>query len=293
MALRRISVCGRPVRRTEFYSVFNMSSSTEQLKTKLQRQTEFNRYEAKYLIHPSLVPEIRRFIQPFCVSDPNGRGEFPEYTITTLQLDSNDLNLHNAKENEAVNRFKMRIRTYDVPNCPYFLEVKRKIKGSIVKSRLKVPHDQYGQDLFTGNRCPVFRSKKDALNFHNFIRLRDELDMHPVVFIRYLRESYMGREAYSRVTFDRHLCYRPTRSYTFPAPGDRFRSMDSATSLNSPFSGLVLELKTYSDVPQWMVDMTERFDLARCGFCKYSTAMLQEARFYGMSDADGSKHFRV
>ena len=44
------------------------------------------------------VDGIREFIRPFCVRDPNATGEIPEYTITTLQLDSPDYALYEAKE---------------------------------------------------------------------------------------------------------------------------------------------------------------------------------------------------
>ena len=254
----------------------------KKLKRKLQQQVEFNRHEAKYIIHPSLVPKIREFIRPFVVDDPNGEGDPPEYAVTTLQLDSAALDLHYAKENEAVNRFKMRIRTYDKPGCPYFLEIKRKIKGTIAKSRVMIPHDEYGDDLFTRERKPSLRSKADEMNFQNFLRLRDEMDLKPVAFIRYRRETYMGaNEGYSRLTFDRRMGYRRTNSFDFPKPGDPFRNMDSATALNRPFSGVILELKTYSDAPQWMSELTERFSLGRTGFCKYSTAMRLESLFYG------------
>lgn len=255
---------------------------TKKLKRKLQQQVEFNRHEAKYIIHPSQVPLIRKFIRPFVVDDPNGEGDPPEYTVTTLQLDSAALDLHYAKENEAINRFKMRIRTYDKPGCPYFLEIKRKIKGTIAKSRMMIPYDDYGDDIFNGDRRPTFRSKSDEMTFYNFLRLRDEMDLNPIVFIRYRRETYMGaNEGYSRLTFDRRMCYRRTNSFAFPKPGDRFRSMDSATALNRPYSGVILELKTYSDAPQWMSELTERFSLSRIGFCKYSTAMRLESLFYG------------
>lgn len=262
---------------------------TGKLKRKLQQQVEFNRHEAKYIIHPSLVPKIRHFIRPFCVYDPNGVGDPPEYVITTLQLDSAALDLHYAKENEAINRFKMRIRTYDKPGCPYFFEIKRKIKGTIAKSRVRIPYDQYGPDLFTGDRVPDLRSRNDVATFHEFLRLRDELDLNPTMFIRYRRESYMGaNEPYSRLTFDRRMGYRRSATYTFPAPGDRFRSMDSATALNRPYSGVILELKTYSDAPQWMSELTERFSLSRTGFCKYSTAMRLESLFYGSYYSDAA-----
>lgn len=259
------------------------------LKKKLTRQSEFNRYEAKYVIHPSLVPEIRRFIAPFCVDDPNASGSPPEYTVTTLQLDSARLDLHHAKENEAINRFKIRVRTYDQAESPYFLEIKRKIKGSIAKSRIMIPHGCYGPELFSGDRRPSFRSKTEELTFVNFLRLCGEMNLNPVVFIRYRRESYMGaNESYSRVTFDRCLSYRRTRSYTFPVPDDRFRSMDSATAMNRRYSGVVLELKTFRDAPEWMSELTERFGLSRSGFCKYSNAMNLESLFYGSAGLNGS-----
>lgn len=269
---------------------YRMQNQRGKLKKKLQLQSEFNRHEAKYLIHPSLVPQIREFIRPFCVDDPNGEGTPPEYTVTTLQLDSAALDLHYAKENEAINRFKMRIRSYDKPGCPRFLEIKRKLRGTIAKSRVMIPQDLYGDDLFTRKRTIPFRSKADMMTFHNFLRLRDELDLRPVVFIRYRRESYMGaNEAYSRLTFDRRLSYRRTRSYDFPKPTDRFRSMDSATALNRPYSGVILELKTFRDVPLWMSELTERFSLNRIGFCKYSTAMKLESLFYGSLYSDVSE----
>jgi hypothetical protein len=112
--------------------------------------------------------------------------------------------------------------------------------------------------------------------------LRDELDLRPVAFIRYNRESYIGKNYhYARVTFDRRLCYRKTTGWEFPGPADRWRSMDSAVALNRPFPGVILELKTFSDVPLWMSELTERFDLVRTGFCKYSAAMNRETVFYG------------
>lgn len=269
---------------------FMMQTDTKKLKRKLQQQSEFNRHEAKYIIHPSLVPKIRKFIAPFCVDDPNGEGNPPEYTVTTLQLDSAALDLHYAKENEAINRFKMRIRSYDKPGCPRFLEIKRKLRGTIAKSRVMIPYDQYGDDLFSGQKKIPFRSKDDEMTFHNFLRLRDEMDLRPVVFIRYRRESYMGaNEVYSRLTFDRRMCYRRTRSYCFPKPGDMFRSMDSATALNRAYSGVILEMKTFRDVPEWMSELTERFSLSRIGFCKYSTAMKMESLFYGSAYSDVSE----
>jgi hypothetical protein len=40
-----------------------------------QEQIEFERYEAKYVIPPSLVTPIREFIRPFTIPDRNASGD--------------------------------------------------------------------------------------------------------------------------------------------------------------------------------------------------------------------------
>jgi hypothetical protein len=256
-----------------------------------ERAIQLERYEAKYLIHPSQVEPIREFIRPFCVADANAPGVLPEYVVTTLQLDSPDLALYRAKEEEVINRFKLRVRTYGTDGTrPVFLEVKRKVKGVIVKSRVTLPPDQWSGDVclrvVPGLRL---RSHTEEWNYLDFVRLVRDLDARPVVLIRYHRESYLGRnDRYARLTFDRKLCYRPTREWDL-LPEGRWWSMDSAMAQNRPYSGLILELKTYSDAPLWMVDLTERFDLVRIGFCKYFAAVRLESLFRGCAYSDTSE----
>src|SRR5580698_7887580 len=87
------------------------------------------RYEVKFVVHPSLIPQIREYIRPFCELDENCSGSPPEYSITTLQLDSPTLALHYAKLWDFVDRFKLRVRTYDpIGNFPVFMEVKAKYR---------------------------------------------------------------------------------------------------------------------------------------------------------------------
>ncbi|HBA83497.1 MAG TPA: hypothetical protein DCZ95_05315 [Verrucomicrobia bacterium] len=258
-----------------------------------EAQSELERHEAKYIIEPALVPQIREFISPFCIPDPNADGDPPEYTIVTLQLDSPTLTLHRAKELETVNRFKLRCRTYGMEGtAPVFLEIKRKIKGIIVKSRTVIPRELWEPDLF---RTPVseipFKSRNQRMNFIEFRRLMHRLDARPTMLIRYVRESYLGRyDNYARLTFDRRLCYCPAQGWQLPPQGVRWRTMDSCTAQRRPYSGMILELKTYRDAPEWMVELTERFDLVRVGFCKYSTAMRLESLFSGAEYSDGAEN---
>lgn len=254
---------------------------------------QLDRHEAKYVIPRSLVADIREFIRPFCERDPHCSGDPPEYVITTLQLDSPNMALHHAKNLEAINRFKLRVRTYGDPvgNAPVFMEVKRKIRGTIVKSRTMVPFDAWNEALIKNHRLNLtFKSPKEELGFLEFVRLVKEIGAEPKILIRYTRESYFGKnEHYARVTFDRKLLYLPARSWDGWGRGEKWHPMDSTIAQNKdqPFSGIVLELKTLSDAPQWMIDLVMHFGLVRTGNCKYSTAIWQESVFRGTPELPG------
>jgi len=262
-----------------------------------EAQSEFERYEAKYIIPYRLIPEMREFLRPFCIPDPNATGSPPEYVITTMQLDSPTGALHYARELEALNRFKLRVRTYGTDGtAPVFLEIKRKVKGVVLKSRVMIPREYWGRAIcHRGNpdvREISFRSQHERLAHHEFVRLTELLGARPVVLIRYIRESYLSCAGdYARVTFDRALCYSPVREWAFPKEKQtRWISMDSTMALNRPYPGVILELKTYKNAPLWMVELTERFNLVRIGFCKYSVAVRLESLFQGAEYAQGSEN---
>ena len=244
------------------------------------------RHEAKYLIPLSMVAQIREFIQPFCDPDEHCKGFPPEYVVTTLQLDTPTLALHMAKELEALNRFKLRVRTYGEPgSAPVFAEVKRKFRGCIAKARAVIPYDLWSEDLVKNPLAPIrFSSPKQDAGFLEFRRLVKETLSEPYLLIRYTRESYAGHsDHYSRVTFDRNLLYQPTRSWTGFGRGGRWFQADSslAQTHDLGYSAVVLELKTLPDAPHWMLDLIETFELERTGNCKYSTAVWREAVFRG------------
>ncbi len=243
-----------------------------------------DRYESKYIIPPSLVPKIREFIRPFCIPDPYTKGYPPEYVVTTLQLDTPGLALHYARTNEANARFKLRVRTYGEPGeSAVFVEVKRKFARTIVKSRVKVAFDAWGEHLLRDKRLNLpFKSKSEENGFLDFVRLARETGARPVLLVRYTRESYFGaNDPYARVTFDRRLLYQPTTSWVSWGRGGRWLVMDSsfAQNKNYRFSGIVMEIKTLSDAPHWMMDLIVHFNLEQTGNCKYSSAIWQESVF--------------
>ena len=249
------------------------------------------RYEAKYILTRERVKEVRAFIKPFCKPDPYSHGDPPEYTITTLQLDAPDYALHYAKEREALMRFKLRARTYgEIGSAPVFAEVKAKLEDTIVKTRVAIPFGLWSKELVFGVPLPAcFKNQRQEIDFLQFKRLVWELGARPVALVRYIRESYIGTiDRYARVTFDRKLQYQMTDSWTDFGRGGLWRGMDSAEAqgFGLSFSGVVLEVKTLSYTPVWVMDMVERFQLKRLGNCKYSTALWREGLFRGYPETN-------
>lgn len=242
------------------------------------------RYEAKYVIPREYVAPMREFIRPFCKPDPHTHGNPPEYTITTLQMDDPYYSLHNAKEVEAVNRFKLRVRTYgEIGSAPMFAEVKAKLEDTIVKTRVAIPAAHWNEELLFGLRLPHFlKSDRQMNDFLQFKRLTWELAAEPKALVRYIRESYVGTvDRYARVTFDRKLQYQITDSWTDFGRSGIWRGMDSAEAqgFGLPYSGVILELKALSYMPVWVMDMVEQFQLRKNGNCKYSTAIWRDSFF--------------
>ncbi len=256
-------------------------------------ETQIDRFEMKYLVHSSLVPELRKFITPFVRRDKHTVGDLPSYTATTLQLDSINSTLHYAKQRDANARFKLRIRTYGCDgNTPYFFELKRKIHGQIYKSRAVVAAKDYCKELVTRpTRMVLLNDPSEQMNLLEFIRLTKVIGAIPAIYVRYERECYaaLGKD-YARVTIDRGMRYRPAmNSWVFPLREPKWYRMDSETAQNRDYSGAMLELKCASEVPDWMLECVERFNLVPAGHCKYSTAMNLEALLRGHSFSDGAE----
>ena len=244
------------------------------------RDRPITRHEAKYIVPVDRMAAIRDYIQPFVARDQHGLGEFPQYWVRTLQLDAPNLSLHHAKEREALNRFKLRIRTYGKEGGnPVFFEIKRKLGGTIVKSRASVSWEDYHRELQQSSRRPLhFKDEREAMSHASFLKLQHEIGARPQIMIQYLRESYLGRqETYARITFDTQVAYQPVRGYDFNiVQNRRWRKIDTQAGLGTDYPGFILEVKTEAGMPFWMRNLVQNFDLVRIGFCKYSTAVRME-----------------
>lgn len=251
--------------------------------------TVLDRFEAKYIIPRQLVEPIKNFIEPYCTLDKYCAAAGGRYYINTIQYDSPSLSLHYAKEWRLAHRFKLRVRTYGKPpgEAPVFLEIKRRYFDRIIKSRACIPFDEWKPGILKHNVDDLnLKSVKEREAFREFVRLHDEIGAEAQVLVHYCREAYTGiHDHYARVTFDSKLCYQPVRNEFDWGMNGRFISMDSGMVRRRKDSPLVLEIKCTEQVPTWMIELVQHFDLIRCGNCKYSTAIWMEKLLIGNGDA--------
>lgn len=257
--------------------------------------TQLDRYEAKYIITRDMIEPMKRFIKPYCDYDKHCEAAGGQYRIVTLQLDNPAMSLHGAKEWEATHRFKLRVRTYGIPagNAPVFLEIKRKYYERIIKSRAIIPFEEWKPGIMNRLSSELnLKSVTERETFREFKRLYRELGAEPKVYVLYNREAFSSRfDHYARITFDTKLCYQPVKDmYDWGANG-RFISMDSGMVRNRRESPVVLEVKCTEQVPTWMIELVQEFDLQRVGNCKYSTAIWMENLMTGVGAAPFADEF--
>ena len=249
------------------------------------------RHEFKYVVPASGLSELRDFVAPFCAPDAAASGDPPQYSVTTLQLDTQSKALHYAKERENLNRFKLRARTYGDPgSSPEFLEVKRKLETMILKTRCRLDGGGFNRDFVLGESAPKGLSEKSEKYYWEFVRLVKQLDARPSLLIRYIRESWVGKSNTDyRITFDRRLEYSPCGEWTLEN-NRAWRPMDTGTAFQLPYPPMIVEMKSPKQIPEWMLRVARFFSLQRVGFCKYSTAMRLESLFEGSAYSAASEN---
>ncbi|KAA3614447.1 MAG: VTC domain-containing protein [Planctomycetota bacterium] len=222
-----------------------------------------SRFECKYLIPPQVVPAVRHYLQSFAQPDPYAaRSPGFRYRISSLYLDSSDLQLYGTTVQGIKNRYKLRIRTYDdLPQSPTFFEVKKRTDGAIRKRRAKVPRELGMRFLDSrlrlrpgeGSEIPDFQEFRDHCQ---------RTQAAPLIRVRYWREAYesTGKDPV-RITFDTELMHQITLQ-----PDLR---MHCPGWLTTPIPGTILEIKFTDLCPSWVLELIRTFQLQKQSVAKY------------------------
>ena len=100
---------------------------------KLQAQ----RYELKYLLTEDTAQRIRDYLSSHLEVDEFAQDKPGyQYPVHSLYLDSPGLKTYWETINGTKNRYKLRLRYYDIsPDTPIFFEIKRRMNNCILKQR--------------------------------------------------------------------------------------------------------------------------------------------------------------
>lgn len=240
------------------------------------------RYEKKYIIHPSLVEPISKFASIYCSLDKYSEASDDKfYQVNNLYFDSPQYTFLQNRINEAETRFNLRIRSYgDNPTPPFFCEIKQKRGGYIRKYRGKLESEHWIDDL-TDSTSEAINRQDQAKNVRLFKKLLHSYNASPKVLTNYRRKAYISNhEEYARLTFDIELKYMEQINYEL-APIDHLMTFYDHQLNFDIGASVILELKCYTThVPFWMIDLVRYFELAQTGFSKYATGVIEVLELY-------------
>lgn len=246
----------------------------------VQPSAALHRREYKCLIDEPTVERIRRYIRGICEVDPYAVASGGRYLIDTLYLDTPDLATYWATIEDRGDRYKLRVRGYpSAPGAPVFLEVKRRVGDTILKTRGAVQGDWAAvlEPDGPAPAAPGATAAKHRAAIDNFICHYRYAPMLPTALVRYEREPYASLiDEYARVTFDRSISFQAATELSLASPRAHWMYLDHATAqrgLAPAASAVLLELKFTTMTPAWMREMVRALELQRVSFCKYSRAI--------------------
>jgi hypothetical protein len=240
-------------------------------------ETQFQRLELKYVIDEPTAVRIRRDLESYCRMDeycaagPGGAsGAVPDsYPVHTLYLDTPSLAFHRAKERGESERFKLRIRSYSRHSATAF-ELKRRSHDVIDKTRALVEPGGI-EAAARGSGKPADDHPEARRFLSRFSRLVATTGARPSLLIRYWREAHASRvDRYARVTFDRRVAAQRTDTWNHQGHRDRWCELEHHLSDRVPRPFVILEFKCTLQVPNWVLDLIQRYDLRRQSVSKYS-----------------------
>tara|TARA_Y100000310_G_C20660206_1_gene804331 strand:- start:486 stop:1247 length:762 start_codon:yes stop_codon:yes gene_type:complete len=220
------------------------------LKTKLH----FQRFEFKYLISFDEFFRIREKIKQYVGLDgfaKDSKDGF--YEVVSLYYDSPKFYYYHEKIDGAVNRKKIRLRTYKknsefVPNV--FFEIKRKYDSVILKDRV----------LLDKKTHSFPKSNKITEEYEQEKYLRS---LEPKILVSYKRQPFIGRYNKNfRVTFDYDIRAKETK--------DLF---DPDLDVQVLSEKVVMEIKFNGILPYYIREIIDQYNLERIAYSKYCNAI--------------------
>lgn len=225
----------------------------------MAQSATFKRYEFKYMLSQNQYESLRKAMEHTMQLDQFGRN-----TINNIYFDTPDFLLIRRSLEKPVYKEKLRVRWYGTreEKTPIYIELKKKYKGVVYKRRIKESWLDT-KAYFTG---------REALPKNGQEQIKKELDyfmgfyenLAPALFLGYEREAYFGKEDPDfRMTFDFNIrCNNQ----------DMFHQKSNNGTRVIPRENVLLEVKTGTGLPAWLLDFFAKEEVYKASFSKYGTA---------------------
>ena len=220
-------------------------------------ESVFQRFEIKFLLHQQQRAALERAMAHRLVPDVHG-----ESTICNIYYDTPDFRLIRNSIGKPIYKEKLRLRSYGcvTDSQSVFLELKKKYKGVVYKRRISLPESQATSVLNGTGHLEQFGQIGHELDY----ALHYYPDLRPAMYLCYDRCAFTCKDdPQLRLTFDHNILWR-TENLRLTAP-------IGGTALLAPDQSL-LEIKTASSIPLWLVALLEEQQLHKISFSKYGTA---------------------
>lgn len=216
----------------------------------------FKRYEGKYMITTDDYETIKQAFAEHMKADKHGKS-----TICSLYYDTPDFRLIRRSIEKPVYKEKLRIRSYGVatPDTDVFVELKKKYEKVVYKRRISLSEQDAMKYLETGE----IENRTQVVNEIDYFKSYYP-GLAPSMLLMYDREAYYGKDNKDfRVTFDTNVLWRDYDLSLIKGIYGR--------PLLEP-NTVLMEIKTATAIPLWMVDVLSKNKLYKTSFSKYGTA---------------------
>lgn len=232
----------------------------------------FNRREKKFLLTAAQFESVcRKIIDHGMVYDAYcGNGRI--YPIYNIYFDNETNDVIRKSISHPKFKEKFRIRSYTVPSSDddgVYLEIKRKIKGVVIKRRVALSYGEAKSFIYDGIRPQSDEYLKN--------KVLDEIEYYfkinkvvPKVYLSYERIAFFdGEDPDFRVTFDRRITTRRQDLKLSGGPyGQQLLADDE----------VLMETKISGALPKWFADILAEEKIYMSGFSKYGN---EYSRFKG------------
>lgn len=223
----------------------------------MKYQDVFKRYEIKYLLDKDQTLAVLETL--------NGRMELDEYgktSIRNIYYDTPSCQLIRRSIEKPVYKEKLRVRSYgDVDeHGRVFVEIKKKYEDVVYKRRIALEEHLATEWLNANGAMPDF--SQIAYEIEYFINFYEGLQ--PTCYLSYDRQAFkdLSNNGY-RLTLDNHILARTSDLTLISQPSG---------TLIVPEEMTLMEFKTPSSMPLWLVKCIEENKIPQVSFSKYGQA---------------------